>query len=161
MTLPTTGSLSLSDVLTELKIANPSRTAPISLGDADVLALAGKSAPPISLSDLYGKSGIPPVVVTGHGDSNSVTSAVGTQVACHPSATYTGGNGAAPSYFWEFVTNPNGCAISNQTSQTCTVTHAYTTNSSGSASATLKCTVTTGPVSGFATGIPADLSWTP
>lgn len=56
MTLQTTGPLSLSDVMTELRIANPSRAYPISLGDADVLALAGKSAPPISLSDLYGKS---------------------------------------------------------------------------------------------------------
>lgn len=56
MTLPTSGALTLSNVLTELKIANSSRATPVSLGDADVLALAGKSAPPISLSDLYGKS---------------------------------------------------------------------------------------------------------
>lgn len=160
MTLPTTGSLSLTDVMTELRVANPSRAYPISLGDSDVLSLAGKSAPPISLSDLYGKSSIPPIVVTAVGDSNSVTSAVGTSVSCHPSASFTGGQGAG-SYLWEFVSNPDGCSLSLATSATCTISHTYARNANGSASATLKCTVTAGPGPAGSSTAVANLSWTP
>lgn len=58
MTLPLSGPISLSDVLTELRVANPMRGYPISLADDDVLLLAGKNSLPVNLpSDFYGKSG--------------------------------------------------------------------------------------------------------
>ena len=50
MTLPASDSISLSDVLAKIQKSNPSRALLISL------ALAGKSALPISMSNLYGKS---------------------------------------------------------------------------------------------------------
>lgn len=58
MTLPSSGPISMQQVLVELQIANPSRTTPISLNDADVRALAAKPSGPISMSDLYGKSSL-------------------------------------------------------------------------------------------------------
>jgi len=55
MTLPASGRISLTDIRTELgKVAGTS----ISLNDADVRALAGKTSGAISLSDFYGKSKI-------------------------------------------------------------------------------------------------------
>lgn len=51
MTLQSSPPISLGDVANELGIALP-----LSLGDSRVLSLAGKSGPPISLSDLLGKS---------------------------------------------------------------------------------------------------------
>lgn len=59
MTLPVSGAMGLLDVLAELKLANPGRSLPISLGDTDVRALAGKPSGAIALSDLRGKSAQP------------------------------------------------------------------------------------------------------
>jgi hypothetical protein len=56
MTIRTTAPIGLNDVLLELRVTNPGRGLPISLGDPDVRALAGKTSGPISLSDFYGKS---------------------------------------------------------------------------------------------------------
>lgn len=158
MTLPTTGALSLSDVLTELKIANPSRTVPIILGDADVLALAGKSAPPISLSDLYGKSAYSPVTAVGNNATGSSSSAVnGGTAACSPSVTPSGGLGTY-TYSWSFDIS-DGCTLSNATLRTCLVAHIYSRYDTGSASAVLRCVVSDGRTSVTVTGITANLDW--
>jgi hypothetical protein len=53
MTLPSTGAISLSDVNAELC---RSPTAPISLNDSEVRALAGKPTGAISMQDLRGKT---------------------------------------------------------------------------------------------------------
>lgn len=53
MTLPSSGAISLSQVNTEL---NQSSTGQISLGDANVRALAGVPSGAISMSNLHGKS---------------------------------------------------------------------------------------------------------
>ena len=53
MALPSSGSISLSQVNTEL---GNSATAPISLNDTNVRTLAGKASGAISLNDLLGKS---------------------------------------------------------------------------------------------------------
>lgn len=58
MTLQASGAISLNDVLTELRVSNPGRASQISLLDADVVALAGKSGAPVALTDLYGKSSV-------------------------------------------------------------------------------------------------------
>jgi hypothetical protein len=52
VTLPSSPPLSLSQVATELGLS-----APLSLGHAWIIALAGKSALPVSMSDLLGKTG--------------------------------------------------------------------------------------------------------
>lgn len=158
---PSAPPISLGDVLTELKVANPSRTLPISLGDADVLALAGKSAPPISLSDLCGKSSYVPMVVTGVNDSAFAYSGSTSGAAvCHPSVNVANGLGTK-SFLWSFTSNPDGATLSNATSQTCTVSHSYTRNAAGSANATLQCVVTDSKASVTATGITASLDWSP
>jgi hypothetical protein len=162
MTLPTSGPLSLTDVMNELRVANPSRAYPISLGDSDVLALAGKSAPPISLTDLYGKSSYvyTPMTVTGNNDSGYEISSGGAgAVECHPSVTVSGGEGVK-TFYWEFTANPNGCSLSNATSQSCTVSKSYVKDSIGTADATLRCTVTDSTGASVAReGITAHLEW--
>lgn len=51
MTLPSSGTIKMSQVRDELK-----KTGPISLGNADVRKLGGKPSGTIKMSDLYGKS---------------------------------------------------------------------------------------------------------
>lgn len=119
MTLPTSGAITLSNVLTELKIANSSRAAPISLGDADVLALAGKSAPPISLSDLYGKSSyvamsgtLPDVDITGTANPPSNYNE-------QPTLTLDLHGGKAPfTYTWSHVSGVGTVDANNAASTT-------------------------------------------
>ena len=61
MTLPTSGSISTDQILAELRVANPGRNYPLNTLDADVLALAGKSGPPVKMpDDFWGKSAAPP-----------------------------------------------------------------------------------------------------
>ena len=55
MTLPVSGTISLSDVNTELGKAS---TALITMNDADARALAGVPSGQISMSDFYGKSAL-------------------------------------------------------------------------------------------------------
>lgn len=56
MTISATPPISLSNVLAELRVTNPGRSLPISLGDSDVRALAGVPSGPVSLSHLLGKT---------------------------------------------------------------------------------------------------------
>lgn len=161
MTLPASGAISLTDVLNELKVTNSSRALPISLGDSDVLALAGKSAPPISLSDLYGKSSYVPMTVTGTNSSaNAGTTGSGGTVTCHPSVTVSGGSGTL-SYLWSFTSNPDGCTLGAATSQTCNVSHTYSASSYGNGNAVLQCAVTDSRATVTTGGITAALSWSP
>jgi hypothetical protein len=160
MTLPTGGYISLTDVMNELRIANPGRAYPISLGDADVLALAGKSAPPISLSDLYRKSSYTPMTATtANGNSAyDATYSAGTAF-CNPAVFVSNGSGAY-SFAWAFTSNPNGCALSNASSSACTVSAGYAQSSAGSAGATLQCTITDGTGNVLVkSGITSALTW--
>jgi hypothetical protein len=80
MTL-STGTLSLLDVLNELRTSNAGRALPIGLNDADVRALAGKPNGPIGLADLRGKQAASPVsqftgVITGSHLSGSSSAGV-------------------------------------------------------------------------------------
>lgn len=161
MTLPASGAISLTDVLNELKVTNSSRALPISLGDSDVLALAGKSAPPISLSDLYGKSSYVPMTVTGVNDSATAYSGSSSgTTTCHPSVTVSGGSGTK-TFAWSFTSNPDNCTLGAATSQTCNVSHAYAVNSAGSANAVLQCAVTDSRATVTTGGITAGLDWSP
>lgn len=62
MTLPTTGQISLNQVITELNL----QPGAISLGQSNVRNLAGKSSGQISMSDLWGKSAVPVPVPYGN-----------------------------------------------------------------------------------------------
>lgn len=69
MTLPSSFPLSMSQVAAEL-----GKSLPLSLLNPDVVALAGKSGPPVSFSDLLGKSsGFPSTMTAGVGtvDTNN------------------------------------------------------------------------------------------
>lgn len=152
--LPSSGPISLGDVAAELGIGLP-----LSLGDSRVLALAGKGSPPISLSDLYGRSAYTPMTVTGIDDSRGADTSVGPgTVSCSPRVTVTGGSGGQ-SYAWSFNGSAQGCTLSSASSAACSVSHTYTKNSTGSAGPALQCVVTdnTGhSVTGFAS---AYLDW--
>jgi hypothetical protein len=160
MTIRSSPPVSLSDVMVELRVTSPGRAYPISLGDADVRALAGVLSGPISLSDLYGKSSMAPLTATGSGASNfaNTGSSSGT-VSCSPSVTPSGGSGGY-TYQWSFTSNPNACSLAGAASQSCTVSHSYSRYGNGSASATLQCVITdSGGRTTTVTGIPADLTW--
>lgn len=160
MTLPASGTISLTDVMNEIRLVNPGRAYPISLGDSDVRALAGVPSGAISLSNLYGKSSYIPMNVIGNNDAQSASSAgSGGTVTCHPSVSVTNGSGGY-TYAWSFTSNPNSCSLGASTSAACNVSHSFTLNSNGSTSATLQCVVTdnTGHIV-TASGITANLDW--
>lgn len=69
MALPSSGAISLSLVNTEL---GKSASAAISMNDAAVRSLAGKSSGAISMSDLRGKSNIQPPTITFVSTTGSV-----------------------------------------------------------------------------------------
>jgi len=92
MTLATSGTLSSDDLLAELRLANPNRNYPLGLLDTDVLALAGKSGPPVTMpGDFYGKS-----VSSGGGGG--------------------GGGGGTPSTLAASMSDADGSAISGSSS---------------------------------------------
>lgn len=162
MTLPASAPISLGDVLTEIRRINPSRALPISLGDADVRALAGKPSGPISLSDLYGKSSYIPMTLTATGDSRSFDSGAGAGLARGTlSVTVAGGSGGF-TYLWEFTSGPNDGQLLSSNSSICTVARAYERDEIGTLDATLRCTVTdnTGHVA-VADNVPLSLNWNP
>lgn len=164
MTLPASGTISLGDVLTEIRIVTPARALPISLGDADVIALAGKAGLPVSLSDLYGKSSYIPMTLTGHNDASAAyTGGAGSTgtVSCSPSVTVAGGSGGN-TYTWSFTSNPDGLTLGNATAPACTVSFLYLRNDVGTGHAVLQCVVGDS-TSHSATigGVTADLSWSP
>jgi hypothetical protein len=158
--IPTTGNISLADVRNELRLVNVGRPQIISLGDADVRALAGIPSGPISLGSLRGKSSYTPMTVSSFNGSNAADTISGAGAAtCYPSVSVAGGSGGF-TYLWAFTSNPGGSTLGNATSATCSVSHAYAQNEAGSAAATLQCTVSdnTGH-SVTKTGISAALSW--
>lgn len=139
MTLQASGAISLTDVLNELRIANSGRGATISLGDSDVLSLAGKGGAPLSLSDLYGKSAFS---ATGNNSYNQgiMTGTSGGTAYTYPSVTVKGSGNY--SYSWTITTNTGSATLSNATSQQATVSHTYVKQGSGSYDVFLQCVVT-------------------
>ena len=166
MTLPTSGPISTDQILNELRIATPGRNYPLSTTDADVLALAGKSAgQPVKIpDDFWGKSVTPPTspvpVAEAYGDTARANSSTGDGVvSCYPVAVRRGG---VPPYtnFWEFTSNPGGFTLSNPTATSPTVSKAYTKNSNGSFRALLKYTLTDSiGQKATVSGVIADLAW--
>lgn len=142
MTIRTTPPISLSDVMAELRVNNPGRAYPIALGDTDVRALAGKSSGPLSLSDLYGKSGQAPLTATttdGYAFYNNATSGgTGTATATVTPAGGSGGYSCA----WTVVSNVGGATVGALNGASVTISKTYVKNSTGSATVTFNVTVT-------------------
>lgn len=159
MTLPSSGAISIAQIAAELGIGLP-----LSSVDGRVLALAGKSAPPVTMpSDFYGKSasGAPtPFSVSKLDASGSaITTSVAGTVSCAPQVSETGGT---PPYArtWSFTSNPNGCALSNTNAIVCTVSHTFAKLSDGEATAILQCVSTDSAGASITTGnIMAYLEW--
>lgn len=162
MTLPASGSISLTQVMTELRIVNPSRAYPISLGDADVRALAGVPSGVISLTNLYGKSSYIALSATSSNGGAAVSSSGGAGVAtCNPSVSASGGT-APYTYLWSFTSNPDSCSLGSSLSATCAVSKAFAGGAIGSASAVLQCVITDNVGATITkTGIAATLEWEP
>lgn len=158
MTLPVTAPITLGQVLTELRTTNPGRALPISLGDADVRALAGIASGPISMTNLLGKSSYIPMTLTGFPASNSADSTTsGGTVACSPAITISGGSGGY-TVSWAFVT-PDGCTLVGGNSLSCTVSHTYVKTSIGGANATVRATVTDNTGHTQTIDVTATLDW--
>lgn len=112
--ITTTAPITLADVMTELRTVTPGRAFPISLGDADVRALAGVASGPISLTNLLGKSAY--VAMSGSVPNRSDTAAI------NGSANYTKSvavsvsvaGGLAPfSYAWSQVSGSGAVVPAN------------------------------------------------
>lgn len=142
MTLPASGSISTDQILAELRTANPSRNYPLSTLDADVLALAGKSGPPVKMpDDFWGKSVIPPFSVTARNASDYRDTRFGAGTAsCSPGVNIVGGTGAK-SCTWVVTSNPSGATVILGSGPSITVQKSYRQNETGSAVVHLRCTV--------------------
>jgi len=140
MTLQASGPISFSDVLGELRIANPGRASAISLNDSDVRALAGKPSGSISLSDLYGKSSF---TATGHDATGSgISSTSGGTISVSPYVTVIGGSNVT--YQWSITASNISVTLGNANSSYCTVSRSYAKLSDGFFNVTLQCVVTNG-----------------
>ncbi len=142
MTIRTTPPISLSDVMAELRTSNPGRAYPISLGDADVRALAGVPSGPISLSDLYGKSSYLPMTVTATASSDFKNSAASAGTVNGTAAANVSGGKGAKQYRWVVLSNPGGASISGTTSSQLGASKSYARYSTGSADVQARCDVT-------------------
>lgn len=119
MTLPSTGSVSISQVATELGISQTG----LSLNDARVRALAGVLSGPISFSNLRGKTKLS---VT----ANSVLATRGTNNTgpISGSSTATPVGGTAPyTYSWVFVSGTS-FTLANGTTATATFSRSVAPN---------------------------------
>jgi len=137
------GPVSTDDILTELRKANPNRNYPISTTDADVLALAGKSAgQSVKIpDDFWGKSAIPPFTVTARDDSNTADTRFGAgTVSCAPAVNIIGGTGAK-TCSWVVLSNPRPAAVALGSGPSVLISCSYRQNETGSAAVALRCTV--------------------
>jgi len=146
MTLPASGTISLTLVMNELRIATPGRAYPISLGDSDVRALAGKLSGPISLSDLYGKSAAAPVqpMTLYPSASNLNYGNVPNQMTGSINLSVAVTGGARPlTYSWSEIAVTNGMTLKSETNgPSLNFERTINANSNGTATARAKCTVT-------------------
>lgn len=159
MTTPAGPPINLGHVLAELQVQNPGRGYPISLGDADVRALAGVPSGDITLGHLYGKSAISPLVATGNNDYGYSASSVGGGiVTAYPSVTAAGGSGTK-SYAWSILSASSTVTLGNTGSSQCTVSKNYVKNSNGYISVYLRCVVSDATGSVTVDNIVAELEW--
>lgn len=153
MTLPTSGPISLGMVAAELRIGLP-----LSLGDTRVRTLAGVPSGPISLGQLRGKSVAGPLTVTGQNSSSSADTQFGSGVVtCNPSV-YIAGGVDPKTCAWSILSNPGGATVAFS-GPSATVQVNYASNSAGSATVTLRCTVTDGAGTQRTVDVTGTLQW--
>lgn len=159
MTIPSSGSISLGDVLNELRVSNSGRAYPISLGDADVRALAGVPSGDISMSSLYGKSAVLALQATGNNDSGfeSTVSGAGS-VSAYPSVSYSGGSGAK-TIQWSILSSTEAVSLINANSAQCQVKLSFGRNTTGYTIVYLRCVVSDSTGSVTVDNIIAELRW--
>ena len=159
MTTPASGTISLTDVMTELRVTNPGRAYPISLGDADVLALAGKGGPPISLTDLYNKTSFIALVSASASPSSVSGSGIKgfraytTTTTCTPNPS----NATGLSYTWEYV---SGSTFTVETPSASATRFSYIpTTDIGSRSGVYRCKVTQGGTTVYTGNVSVTIDW--
>lgn len=143
MTLPASGSISLGDVMTELRVTNPGRAYPISLGDTDVRSLAGVASGAISLSDLYGKGAYAAMSGSVPNVSDTAPSDPATNTAVHIpiSVVFTGGQ-APFTYAWSHVSGTGTVTAANASSTTANFVNARFSTPGEVQSQVVQCVVT-------------------
>lgn len=157
---PSSPPITLGHVLDELRVTNPNRGYPISLGDSDVRALAGKPSGDISLGDLLGKSSQAPLTATGnndyaYGQSSQTTSSY---ISCSPGVTVNGGAGQR-SFAWSILSTTDTVELQYATSQYCTVRKSMPKLSNGSVTTYLRCVVSDSTGSVTVDNIVSQLEW--
>lgn len=159
MTLPSSGSISLLQVLDELRVANAGRALPIALGDADVRTLAGVPSGDIAMWQLYGKSAVTALTVTGNNDSGHATSSTaGGAVSAFPSVSYGGGAGEK-TFQWSILSTSMTVTLINANNARCEVRRTFTKNTSGEVITYLRCVVSDSTGSVTVDNIIAELYW--
>lgn len=159
MTLPSSGNLSMLQVLDELRTANPGRALPIGLGDSDVRALAGVPSGPIAMSQLYGKSSLAPLTARGNNDyvfANTTTS--GGTLYAYPSVTVSGGAGEK-TYAWSVLSANGSVTLSQTNASQARVAVTYLKQGFGNVTVFLRCVVTDSSGSVTVDNIVAQLEW--
>lgn len=138
MTLPSSGTITMDMVATELGIPNTG----LSLNDSRVRALAGIPSGTIGFYNLYGKSSYIPMSLYAPDAYDFTDSRWGPGVAtAYPEVLVT--NGLAPfTYQWTLNSSSFGVTLDNPNSPRCTVKRSYVQNSQGRATAVLSCVVT-------------------
>lgn len=145
MTLPASGSISTGQIMAELRITNPGRAYPLSTLDSDVLALSGKTAPPVTMpNDFWGKSAaafaghIPTVQMNGQSNPGSSYTEVAT-------VTASISGGSAPfNYVWSHVSGSGTVDSVNSSSSTVRMPVARFSESGEKITQVVQCVVTDG-----------------
>jgi hypothetical protein len=138
MTLQSSGPISLNDIAAELGISS----AGLSLLDSRLLALAGKSGPPVSISDFYGKSAVAPLSASCP-DVNASRATNNTGLVSGSTSVSVSGGVAPYSFSWvknSGTGNFGAVAINSSTTQNPTFTRSAAAPGSGAAG-TYTCTI--------------------
>lgn len=157
MTLPPAGGINSLEIATELGLGLP-----FSSIDPRVLALAGKSAPPVTMpADFYGKSAYTPMTLTTANGSGGPASSEnsGGSVSGQATVAISGGTGGY-SIQWTVTSNTGGASIGALNGNGVSATKTFTKLSNGSATVLLTVTVTDGTGQSVTrTGVEIDLYW--
>jgi hypothetical protein len=141
MTTPSSGSISIQNIATELSIS----VNVLSLNDSRVRTLAGVSSGTISMGNLRGKSNytvMSYVVNANIGGNNDVSTYYAAQTpSCETTVTVSSGSGGY-TYAWSLVTVGYGCTLSNANQQTCSVYKTAARHTAATAVSSVQCVIT-------------------
>lgn len=143
MTITATAPITLANVMAELRTVTPGRAYPISLGDADVRALAGVPSGPISLNNLLGKSAYTAMSGTMNDQVDSATIAPGGDYTKSVAVSLSLAGGQAPfSYAWEKVSGVGTVTEVNAASTTANFNISRFAQPETELTQVVRCTVT-------------------